>query len=72
MSALKSRNNYLLIYRIYSPPLLLQFNKPVVVIISMITYDIAMILLSAAVAVAHDIVMEINIIVVNRIIEIIA
>ena len=69
MSALKLRNNYLLIYRIYNPPLLLQLNRLVIIIIFITTYDIIVILSPAAVTATHDIVIKINIIVTNRIAE---
>ena len=59
-------NNYLLIYRILSFSLL-QFNKLVTIIISIATYDIIIILLSTATTTAHDIIIKINIIVINKI-----
>ena len=63
------RGNYLLIYRILNPSLL-QLNKFVVIMISIITYDIVVILLSAAVAVAYDIIIKIDIIVIDKIVKV--
>ena len=63
---LKLRNNYLLIYRIRNP-LLLQFNRPVIIIafeaiITTTAHDIIIIL---SLTTAYDIVIKINIVVTN-------